>query len=226
MNTEKMSVVAYYRVSTKEQGASGLGLESQKQIVRRYAGDNEVIAEFTEVESGKNNNRIELTKAIAYAKQAGAVLVVAKLDRLSRNAAFLLSLRDSQVNFIAADIPDANILTIGVLATIAQHEREVISSRTKAALQVKKQQGYIFGHPENLTDYSRERSIQVRTANMVNNTNNQQAACVISTMREAGKTLKEIADHLNQYGFKTRRGCEFSPIQVQRIYKGIILPKK
>ncbi len=128
--------VAYYRVSTAAQGRSGLGLDAQRAAVAEAATSRRMtlLTEFTEIESGSRNDRPELAKALHHAKVTGAVLVIAKLDRLSRNAAFLLTLRDSGVRFIAADIPDANDVTIGVLAVIAQAEREAISQRTKAAL--------------------------------------------------------------------------------------------
>ncbi|WP_242077103.1 recombinase family protein [Brevundimonas diminuta] len=128
--------VAYFRVSTAAQGRSGLGLEAQKAAVAELTRQRglQVLADFTEVESGGRNDRPELTKALHHAKVTGAVLVIAKLDRLSRNAAFLLTLRDSGVRFVAADLPDACDLTVGVLAVIAQAEREAISQRTKAAL--------------------------------------------------------------------------------------------
>lgn len=128
--------VAYYRVSTAAQGRSGLGLDAQRAAVAEVTASRQMtlLTEFTEIESGSRNDRPELAKALHHAKVTGAVLVIAKLDRLSRNAAFLLTLRDSGVRFIAADIPDANDVTIGVLAVIAQAEREAISQRTKAAL--------------------------------------------------------------------------------------------
>lgn len=128
--------ISYVRVSTAAQGRSGLGLEAQEAAVGALVAQRgfAVIADYREVESGKRNDRSELAKAIQHAKLTGAVLIIAKLDRLSRNASFLLQLRDSGVRFIAADIPDANDLTIGLLAVVAQAEREAISSRTKAAL--------------------------------------------------------------------------------------------
>lgn len=131
-----MKAVAYYRVSTAAQGRSGLGLDAQKAAVAELARQRDLIllAEFTEVESGKVNARPTLAQAMHHARLTNAVLVIAKLDRLSRNAAFLLTLRDSGVRFLAADVPDANDLTIGVLAVIAQAEREAISRRTKEAL--------------------------------------------------------------------------------------------
>ncbi|GAB3900781.1 recombinase family protein [Spirosoma agri] len=147
--------VAYYRVSTRAQGDSGLGLEGQRYAVANFVKESDrraaIVAEYTEVESGKNNQRVQLTAAIDRAKKEGAVLVIAKLDRLSRNASFIFTLRDSGVNFQCVDMPDANTLTIGIFATLAQHERELISSRTKAALQAKIAKGAILGKPENLT---------------------------------------------------------------------------
>ncbi|SFF36436.1 recombinase family protein [Spirosoma endophyticum] len=114
--------VAYYRVSTKAQGESGLGLEAQRSSVAGFVKGG-VLAEFTEVESGKNNQRVQLGAAIDCAKKEGAILVIAKLDRLSRNASFIFTLRDSGVNFQCVDMPDANTLTIGIFATLAQHDR-------------------------------------------------------------------------------------------------------
>ncbi|WP_286951982.1 MULTISPECIES: recombinase family protein [Brevundimonas] len=136
-----MKAVAYYRVSTTAQGRSGLGLEAQKAAVRDLARARSLtlLAEFTEVESGKRNDRPVLNEALHHAGMTNSILVIAKLDRLSRNAAFLLALRDSGVRFLATDVPDANDLTIGVLAVIAQAEREAISRRTKEALAAIKQ---------------------------------------------------------------------------------------
>lgn len=130
--------VAYYRVSTAGQGRSGLGIAAQQRAVEELVRQRgfTLADTFTEVESGKRSDRPELAKALQLAKLTGAVLLIAKLDRLSRNAAFLLTLRDSGVRFVAADLPDANDLTIGVLAVIAQAEREAISRRTKEALAV------------------------------------------------------------------------------------------
>jgi DNA invertase Pin-like site-specific DNA recombinase len=129
--------VAYYRVSTDRQGKSGLGLDAQRQAVRQFIDRRRgkiATPEFVEVESDKNNARSELTKVIERCRLTGAALAVAKLDRLSRNAVFLLTLRDSGVEFVAVDMPEANTLTVGIMAVMAQHEREAISARTKAAL--------------------------------------------------------------------------------------------
>ena len=128
--------VAYYRVSTDRQGRSGLGLDAQRAAVAEYlnGGSWTLAAEFTEVESGKRNDRPELEKALAMCRRTGATLVIAKLDRLSRNASFLLSLRDAGVEFVACDMPEANRLTVGIMALMAEHEAEMASKRTKDAL--------------------------------------------------------------------------------------------
>src|SRR6185437_192090 len=141
--------VAYYRVSTDRQARSGLGLEAQREAVERLAIQrrSQIVAQFTEAESGKINSRPELTKALHYAKVTGAILLIEKLDRLGRNAAFLLTLRDSGARFIAADVPDANDLTVGILALVAQQEREAISRRTREALAAAKRRGIRLGNP-------------------------------------------------------------------------------
>jgi DNA invertase Pin-like site-specific DNA recombinase len=137
--------VAYFRVSTDRQGASGLGLEAQQAAVIQYADG--IIHSFTEIESGKHDDRPQLQAAIAMCKATGAALLIAKIDRLSRQAAFLLTLRDSDVQIVAADMPHAGTLEFGIRAVVAQHEREEISRRTKAALQAAKARGIKLGSP-------------------------------------------------------------------------------
>lgn len=143
------SVAADYRVSTEGQGRSGLGLEAQRHAVRTLCEGRgwEIVAEFTEVESGKRNDRPKLHAALDHARLTGAKLVVAKLDRLSRDAAFTLQLRNSGVDFTCADNPDVSRLTIGLLAVMNEDERERISERTKAALAVAKARGQRLGNP-------------------------------------------------------------------------------
>src|SRR5262245_2711635 len=139
--------VAYYRVSTDRQGKSGLGLDAQKKAVLDYlnGGSWELVAEHTEIESGKNNERPALTKAIEACRRHKATLVIARLDRLSRNVAFIAALMDSGVAFVAVDNPHANKLTVHILAAVAEHEREMISERTKAALAAAKARGKRLG---------------------------------------------------------------------------------
>ena len=145
--------VAYYRVSTQRQGRSGLGLEAQRDAVQALVARNggRLLEEITEIESGKRNDRPELRRAICRAKVSGARLIIAKLDRLSRNASFLLPLRDSGVQFIAADLPNADETVVGIMAVIAQREREMIAQRTRDALAVARkrlaEQGRSLGNP-------------------------------------------------------------------------------
>ena len=149
--------IAYYRVSTQRQGDSGLGLEAQQHAVTDFLNGGKwcLLGSFTEVESGKVDERPELAKALAACRVKNATLVIAKLDRLSRNAHFLLGLRDAGVHFICADMPEATEFTIGILALVAQHEREAISKRTREALQAAKRRGVKLGNPANLTPTAR-----------------------------------------------------------------------
>src|SRR5262245_38775207 len=150
MSAHRGKFVAYYRVSTDRQGQSGLGLEAQRSAVLDYldGGFCTMTAEFTEVESGKHADRPQLAAALAACKKHKAKLVIAKLDRLSRNLAFIATLMDSGVEFVAVDNPHANKLTVHILAAVAQHEREIISARTSAALKAAKARGKRLGNPK------------------------------------------------------------------------------
>jgi DNA invertase Pin-like site-specific DNA recombinase len=210
--------VTYFRVSTQRQGESGLGLAAQRTSVNVYLSDKgRIIGEFTDIESGKKNNRPELLKAIGYCKERGAILLIAKLDRLTRNVAFIFTLRDSGVEFVCADMPEANTLTIGVMATMAQYEREVIGDRTKKALAEKKKAGYVLGKPENLTPQAVEKGLAIRQQNAREHENNRRAAAFARSLRGAGEGWSSIAATLNEHGFRTRRGKQFQAVQVQRI---------
>ncbi len=210
--------VAYYRVSTKQQGQSGLGLDAQQIQVKNFVGENNILKHFVEVESGKNNNRPELKRAIELAKKEQAKLVIAKLDRLSRNAAFIFMLRDTNVNFVCADMPEANSLTIGIMAVLAQDERERISQRTKAALDAKKAKGINLGTPANLTLEARQKGLTTRMKNAKKNKQNIQATELIISYKKEGYSLADIATKLNDKGFKTRYGKDFKPMSVKRLY--------
>lgn len=212
-----MKYVPYYRVSTMGQGKSGLGLAAQQDIVKRFLKvDDELLTEFIEVESGKRADRPQLAAAMAMAKQHKARLLIAKLDRLSRNVSFIFSLRNAEVDFVACDIPDANTLTVGIMAVLAQHERELIGQRTKAALAAKKAQGHKLGMP-NITPAVTQRGMEVRQHNARTNQANRQATELIRLYRLSGLTYQAIAQQLNGMGYRTRRGKEFFAISVQRL---------
>ena len=212
--------IAYYRVSTREQGDSRLGLQAQesdcRQFVVRVGG--ELIDSFKEVESGNNNSRIELSKAITAAKKQGARLLIAKLDRLSRNVQFIFALRDSKVDFVCCDMPDANTVTIGIMAVMAQHEREIISQRTKAALAVLKSQGVKLGNPniKEVGKYARAKRLESLKANT--NKPNDAAIGIILDKRAKGMTYKEIANDLNELNLRTTYGKAFAEDNVRILF--------
>lgn len=214
--------IAYYRVSTQKQGNSGLGLDAQRTDVGRFISKGgELIAEFEDIESGKKNNRPNLIKAIEECKKQGATLLIAKLDRLSRNASFIFTLRDSKIDFICCDMPNANSVTIGIMAVLAQDERERISHRTKSALAELKSKGIRLGSPENMTVEARIKGLETRKQNALENENNRKATALIISMKKGGKTFAQITRELNELGFKTRTGKKFQQNQVQILYKRI-----
>jgi DNA invertase Pin-like site-specific DNA recombinase len=140
--------VSYLRVSTDKQGITGLGMQAQRDAVLRYvAGRGEIVAEFVEVESGRKDNRPQFRAALDECRKRRAVLLIARLDRLARDVAFIANLMKSDVEFVAVDMPQANRITIQILAAVAEHEREIISQRTKAALAAAKSRGIRLGNP-------------------------------------------------------------------------------
>jgi len=211
-----MLAITYFRVSTARQGQSGLGLEAQRAAVAAYCqGRCEIADEYVEVESGKNNARPQLAAAIAQAKALGAKLIIAKLDRLSRNAAFIMELRDSGVDFVAADMPEANTLTIGLMAVMAQDERERISARTKAALQAKKAQGATLGKPENMTHEAQVKGAKARHDKAADGY--RKISGYVKLLRNSGLSYAKIAETLNSEGHTTPTGKRFAAMQVKRI---------
>lgn len=204
-----MKFVAYYRVSTAKQGRSGLGLEAQRASVHAYVKDGRIFAEYVEVESGKRNDRPELARAIAHARREGATLVIAKLDRLARSVGFIFALRDAGVRFIACDMPEANTLTIGLLAALAQHERELISERTKAALAAKKARGFVLGSPQNLTPAATIKAAAARRRRALEDPSNRRATELALLYRERGLSYEAISHTLNSNGHTARRGGSF-----------------
>lgn len=213
-----MKYVAYYRVSTKKQGVSGLGLEAQKEAVHRYISPDQIDKEFLEVETGTNKKkRPILLEALELCKKNNATLLIAKLDRLARNVAFVSSLMDSKVKFKAVDFPEANELTIHILSAIAQHEAKIISSRIVDALAVKKRKGEVMGTPNNLTYNDRLKGIEVIKQNAINNENNSKALAYVQKAIQTKYTLQSIANELNRSQFKTSKGKSFTPMQVSRL---------
>ncbi len=208
----------YYRVSTQKQGVSGLGLEAQQAAVRAFVPDPaQLLPEFVEIESGKKNQRPQLLAALAEARRVGSTLLIAKLDRLSRNASFVLALRDSGVSFVCCDMPDANTLTVGLFAVLAQHERETISQRTKAALAAKKARGATLGNPQNMTPAITQLGQATMQRNAREHPANQQAALLAGLLRAQGQTLWQIAEKLTAAGYRTRRGKDFHATTVRRL---------
>ncbi len=187
----------------------GLGMEAQRTAVAQFLASRNLhlLAEFAEVETGKRKDRPELTKAIALCRKAKATLVIAKLDRLARNAAFVLNLRDSGVDFVACDMPDANKLTIGIMALVAEQERDWISERTKAGLAAAKRRGTQLGNPRIAT----ARTLAIAATKEKTRAFTDRLAPVIAEITAAGvTTLKGIAQCLNARGFKTPQGAAFT----------------
>lgn len=219
-----MKYIGYIRVSTKKQGKSGLGLEAQKRAITNLLNDDDIlIAQFEEVESGKNKERPKLLEAIEKCKKTNATLVIARLDRLSRSLSFITQLMDSGIEFVACDMKHANRFTIQIFAALAEQEARYISKRTKLALAELKVKGIKLGKPENLSNYSRERSLEVRQQNACNNINNRLATALIVSMRKENSSYDFIANELNTTGFKTRRDKNFSAMSVKRLYNRHLL---
>ena len=172
-----------------------------------------------EVESGRKDSksRPQLVAALAACKKQGATLIIAKLDRLSRNAGCIFALRDSGVDFVCCDMPDANTLTVGLFAVIAQHERETISKRTKDALSAKKARGAQLGSPQNFTPAVIAQGQAAMQANARAHQANRQAAQLVELLRAKGQTLWQIAAQLNESGYRTRRGNAFYAATVFRL---------
>lgn len=178
--------IAYYRVSRKIQGISGLGLSAQKTSVTKYVSGQEgiILKEFTEIETGTNKrDRIEIHNAIQLAKKENAILVIAKLDRLARNVSFVSSLMDAGIEFLAVDMPSANNFTIHIFAALAEQEAKLISTRTKLALAELKSSGKKLGNPKNLTAEARVKGLATIKRNAITNDRNRQAQSIITVLK-------------------------------------------
>lgn len=220
--------VAYYRVSTEKQAASGLGLAAQKTSVCAYVerAGGEIVATFSEAQSGKlenTANRVEFAKAVAMCKRTGAVLIVAKLDRLARCCSVLEAIQSAGVAFRVAEMPEANELTLGLLMVIARNEREMCAARTRAALAEKKAQGVKLGAAREgafrFTAESAAESRSKHTATAQASKANRHAWAFAAPLLDEGASLREIARRLNAEGYTTPRGGEWSAQQVSNLAK-------
>lgn len=212
--------IAYYRVSTERQRASGLGLEAQTEAVARIARTGQLLAEYTETESGKRaDNRPQLQAALAACKAQHATLLIARLDRLSRNVAFIAALMDSGVDFVACDMPEASRLTMHILAAVAEHEREMISARTKAALAAARARGIILGNPR-LAE-ARERARQANTAQLPP----PEISGMMHEWRGQGTSFRAVARRLNTLRIRAPRGEEWHGTTVKSVLAATAQPR-
>jgi len=212
--------ISYLRVSTDRQGKSGLGIEAQRTAVADYlnGGHWSLVKEFVEVESGKRSDRPMLAEAIKACRVYGTKLVIAKLDRLSRDAHFLLGLEKAGVDFVAADMPNANRLTVGIMAMVAEEERRMISKRTKDALAAAKRRGKKLGGDRGVVPSKKVRAMAVEALRARADAKAADLAPIIRELQAAGKTsLRAIAEGLNDQGIPTARGAKWSAVQVHRM---------
>ena len=209
-----LQYIAYYRVSTDRQGRSGLGLDAQRTAVAAYlARGGELLAEYTEIESGKKNDRPQLAAALALCRQKRARLIIAKLDRLARNVAFIANLMDSGVEFVACDMPEANRLTLHILAAVAEHEREMTSKRTTEALAAAKARGTRLGNPRPAEAAAQGRAVV--SAHLA--TYRDQVRPVIAELHAQGLGLRAIAREMNRRAIPTARGRLWEAAQVRNL---------
>lgn len=215
-----MKFVAYYRVSTDRQGQSGLGLDAQREAVARHIGQAELVAEFTEVESGRKNDREQLAHALSLAKRTKATLVIAKLDRLARNVHFISGLLESNVPFVCADMPEADRTFLQMMAVFAEWEARKISERTKAALAQVKAQGRKLGSPTpELGSAAGIAKLQAKADRYAERVGPVVREIVAKT---GAKTLRDIAEVLQARGIETPRGgCVWHASQVSNLLKRI-----
>lgn len=212
--------ISYLRVSTQKQGKSGLGIESQRQMIAEYLKGEVPIAEYQEIETGTSKRkRVKIYEAIQQCKDTGAVLIVAKLDRLARDVQFITSVLNSGIEVVFADFPQANKFTLTILAAVAEYESKLIGERTKAALAVKKQQGFKLGNPRihELQPMASAASAEARKEQPLDGESMRVRALVLM-LRGQGKTNLEIAFELNK-SFRGARGARFTMQRVAQIYQ-------
>ena len=214
--------VSYVRVSTKDQGRSGLGVEAQKETVRQFlnGGNWQLVGEFEEHESGKRNDRPKLRAALDMCKMKGATLIIARLDRMSRNAAFITALMDSKVKFLCCDMPTANEFTITVMAALAQQERANISRNTKAALAAAKARGVELGNVRNATPEGRLKGNlnSAKARQQIAADRKEALKGVVASMYQTEGSFQKVADRLNREHYEAPRvGCSWHANTVKRL---------
>lgn len=204
--------MAYYRVSTERQGESGLGLEAQQGSVHEFIKYRQwkLLNEFTEIESGKKKNRPVLAEALAYCKKNKAILVIAKLNRLGRNVAFISALMESKVEFVCVDLPEANQFVIHIMAAVAQYQREEISATTKAALAAAKKRGVKLGkNGEVLAESNKKKSLCFA---------NELKPVIKKIIKDGYTTVEAITNELNRRKIQTyRRGARWHKSTLHRV---------
>ena len=219
---EQTNYVSYLRQSTKKQSLSNLGIEAQREIIQKYLGQIKPIAEFVETESGKKTDRPKLAEALDLCRKTKSTLIVAKLDRLSRNVAFTSKLLESDVEIKFCDFPEANRLVLHIIASIAEYEAGLISTRTKQALKAKKARGVSLGKPENLVNNLGKAITKSNLTNRqkaLDNDNNRRAIAMLKVMANQDLSLSEMARRLNEEGFVTSQGKQFTAWQVSVLLK-------
>ena len=213
--------ILYHRASTQKQGKSGLGLAAQQQAIHTCLNDGrwKVMGEYIEVESGRRNDRPELAKALRACRIHNSTLLIAKLDRLSRNVHFLTGLMESGVKFKAVDMPEPDNFTVSILAALAQKEAELTSQRTKAALQAAKNRGVRLGKPANLTKAGGIKGAEMSAVIRAGKANARAADLrePVLSLVERGLSLHAIANELNGLGIRTVQGCEWKPMSIKRL---------
>ena len=219
---EQTNYVSYLRQSTKKQSLSNLGIEAQREIIQKYLGQIKPIAEFVETESGKKTDRPKLAEALELCRKTKSTLIVAKLDRLSRNVAFTSKLLESDVEIKFCDFPEANRLVLHIIASIAEYEAGLISTRTTQALKAKKARGVRLGKPENLVNNlgkAISNSNHTNRQKALDNDNNRRAIAMLKVMATQNLSLSEMARRLNEEGFVTSQGKQFTAWQVSVLLK-------
>ena len=203
-----------------KQQLSGLGVEAQREIIHNHVKNKQILAEYIETESGKKSNRPQLLTALAMCRKTNSILIVAKLDRLSRNVAFTSKLLESDVEIVFCDFPQANRLILHIISSIAEYEAGLISQRTKQSLQAKKARGIKLGKSDNLMNKFEQaiyNSSRTNKAKAENNPNNMRAIALLRSLSMQGNSLSEMTDLLNEQGFVTSKGCQFQITQVKRL---------